>query len=518
MGFFGPGSPFDADVEQATDEKNTTEEWGKILDICDKVGSSSQNAKDCLSSILRRLKHQDPHVALQAVTLLSACVNNCGKTFHLEVASREFENEFKKIIHKCHPKVSERLLTLLRTWAEGDFKSDPQLNLIPSLYLKLRQDGVEFPSLESTKSPRANQSSRDPNAVDSQKEVEDIARAIELSLKDVSLQNKSKGGPSSSGLYPSVAISNVTEGRKVRALYDFEAAEDNELTFKAGEIIFVTDDTDPNWWKGYNKAGEGLFPSNFVTADLSVEPEQTKLESKKTVQFNDSVKVKKIAKDPADVVIDESKMDRLLHYLHEADPRDASGDPPDIRELADEVNAMGPLIDAELERVDRKHAQLTQLSSDLVEALNLYHSLMREPGGPGPSFIQKPGNYGYMPHLNPQAHPIHQSQYNGNTASNQPYVPPNYPVMPGGVPPSLSNGPPPVSGQYMPEPSRGYPVSSVHQYVNPVPGPPQAQPPPAPQPQLQQFQQVQGPQMPPGNTNSSHNTLHSNFPGKPPLL
>lgn len=68
---------------------------------------------------------------------------------------------------------------------------------------------------------------------------------------------------------------------------------------------------------------------------------------------------------------------------------------------------MGPLIDTELERVDRKHAQLTQLSSDLVEALNLYHSLMREPAGPGPSFIQKPGNYGYMPHPN---HPVHQPQ------------------------------------------------------------------------------------------------------------
>lgn len=40
---------------------------------------------------------------------------------------------------------------------------------------------------------------------------------------------------------------------------------------------------------------------------------------------------------------------------------------------------MGPLIDAELERVDRKHAQLTQLSTNLVDALSLYHSLMRDP-------------------------------------------------------------------------------------------------------------------------------------------
>lgn len=43
---------------------------------------------------------------------------------------------------------------------------------------------------------------------------------------------------------------------------------------------------------------------------------------------------------------------------------------------------MGPLIDSELERVDQKHAQLTQLSSDLVEALSLYHMLMREPQYP----------------------------------------------------------------------------------------------------------------------------------------
>jgi hypothetical protein len=44
----------------------------------------------------------------------------------------------------------------------------------------------------------------------------------------------------------------------------------------------------------------------------------------------------------------------------------------------DQVYRMGPLIDAELEAVDRRHAQLTRLSTELVDALNLYHQLMHE--------------------------------------------------------------------------------------------------------------------------------------------
>lgn len=74
--------------------------------------------------------------------------------------------------------------------------------------------------------------------------------------------------------------------------------------------------------------------------------------------------------------------------------------------LLEQVNNMGPLIDAELERVDRKHAQLTQLSSDLVEALNLYHTLMREP-----QYSTLPKAYAMPPQMNHAHLPSHVSYF-----------------------------------------------------------------------------------------------------------
>lgn len=46
--------------------------------------------------------------------------------------------------------------------------------------------------------------------------------------------------------------------------------------------------------------------------------------------------------------------------------------------LEQHVNHMLPILDNELERVDRNHAKLTQLSTQLVEAINMYHMLMRD--------------------------------------------------------------------------------------------------------------------------------------------
>ena len=105
----------------------------------------------------------------------------------------------------------------------------------------------------------------------------------------------------------------------------------------------MIDDSDPNWWKGSNQRGEGLFPANFVSTDLDVEPEivltreSSNSSGSKRVQFNEQVVVATLeetaSSSEADVEIDESKIDRMLHALHEADPTGERNDPEDLKIL-----------------------------------------------------------------------------------------------------------------------------------------------------------------------------------------
>ncbi|XP_025927739.1 signal transducing adapter molecule 1 isoform X2 [Apteryx rowi] len=360
---------------------NTAEDWGLILDICDKVGQSRTGPKDCLRSIMKRVNHKDPHVAMQALT--------------------------------GHPKVCEKLKALMVEWTD-EFKNDPQLSLISAMIKNLKEQGVTFPAIGSQAAEQAKASpalvAKDPGTVANKKEEEDLAKAIELSLKEQRQQQAAL-----STLYPSTSsllTNHKHEGRKVRAIYDFEAAEDNELTFKAGELITILDDSDPNWWKGETHQGIGLFPSNFVTADLSAEPEMMKAE-KKTVQFSDEVQVETIEPEPEPVYIDEDKMDQLLQMLQSADPSDDQPDLPELLHLEESVfllldcgslgsykspeslcwkledtltlpfyfsmcHQMGPLIDEKLEDIDRRHSELSELNVKAMEALSLYNKLMNE--------------------------------------------------------------------------------------------------------------------------------------------
>merc|ERR1719510_1940940 len=49
------------------------------------------------------------------------------------------------------------------------------------------------------------------------------------------------------------------------ALYDYQAADDTEISFDPGQVITHIDQIDPGWWQGLAPDGNyGLFPANYV--------------------------------------------------------------------------------------------------------------------------------------------------------------------------------------------------------------------------------------------------------------
>ncbi|RHZ35876.1 SH3 domain-containing protein [endosymbiont GvMRE of Glomus versiforme] len=75
------------------------------------------------------------------------------------------------------------------------------------------------------------------------------------------------------------------------AKYSFSAKEETELDFKAGDIIFVIDDSDDVWWLGrkFGSNGsieEGVFPRNYVEREKVDEQYQSQILQPTNPPFN----------------------------------------------------------------------------------------------------------------------------------------------------------------------------------------------------------------------------------------
>ncbi|KAK0404375.1 hypothetical protein QR680_017428 [Steinernema hermaphroditum] len=363
MPIFGEtSSPFDEIVEKATDEKTTCENWSLMLDISDRVASDGVKApKQCLLSIRKRLNNRDPHVIAFALSLLDCVWCNAGATFRREVSSKDFCSELKAKATYSNRIIAEKTRLLIKKWVSEECKSDPSLALIESLYHDLLAEGLTF----ETNEPKKTQAfSNDPNVVMSAKEEEELAIALANSMKDIELEKRA-----TTSYYPTASLSNGEKQKRtptehqVRALYDFEAAEDNELSFVTGEIITVTDDSDPNWWRGIGPKGSGLFPSSFVTLDLS-EPSPVPQDEPIQQQFAN--------------VIDGNVLDRCIELLQECDPRGERPDPPELAMVEEASIAQGKLIDEKLANIDKEYNMLVRIDMKIRNVLALYDNAVQQ--------------------------------------------------------------------------------------------------------------------------------------------
>ncbi|KAI9824276.1 MAG: hypothetical protein M1832_002084 [Thelocarpon impressellum] len=76
----------------------------------------------------------------------------------------------------------------------------------------------------------------------------------------VPVESAPTAGPTSGA----AGASTTLKGPSATALYDYEAAEDNELSFAEGSKITGLEFPDEDWWFGHFGGKTGLFPSNYV--------------------------------------------------------------------------------------------------------------------------------------------------------------------------------------------------------------------------------------------------------------
>jgi signal transducing adaptor molecule len=202
---------------------------------------------------------------------------------HRELASRAFTDALLRLANdrNTHQQVKAKILERMQEWAEM-FK-DPDLGIMKDQYHRLKSQN---PNLHPPSAPSKSRLTD----IDRQKEEEELQMALKLSIQDKatqaqaksSQQQSSSSGPSQSQpaaqpqTVPGTTAATVS---RVRALFDFQATDPDELTFRKGDIIAVLESVYKDWWKGFLKGQTGIFPLNYVEKLADPTPEELQREA-----------------------------------------------------------------------------------------------------------------------------------------------------------------------------------------------------------------------------------------------
>ncbi|KAM4022532.1 target of Myb1 membrane trafficking protein-like [Anomaloglossus baeobatrachus] len=143
------GTPVGQRIEKATDGSLRSEDWALNMEICDIINETEEGPKDAIRALKKRIVgNKNFQEVMLALTILEACVKNCGHRFHVLAAHQEFVEGVlvRAILPKNNPPaiVHDKVLNLIQAWADA-FRSTPDLTGVVAVYEDLRRKGLEFP-------------------------------------------------------------------------------------------------------------------------------------------------------------------------------------------------------------------------------------------------------------------------------------------------------------------------------------------------------------------------------------
>ncbi|KAJ3614459.1 hypothetical protein NHX12_018031 [Muraenolepis orangiensis] len=141
--------------ERATNAALPSEDWGLNMEICDIINETDEGPKDAVKAIKKKIvANNNFREVMLTLTVLEACVKNCGHRFHVLIAAQDFIEGVlvRAILPKYNPPLRSQTGCSMQiayantasSWADA-FRSFPPLSGVVSVYEDLKRRGLEFP-------------------------------------------------------------------------------------------------------------------------------------------------------------------------------------------------------------------------------------------------------------------------------------------------------------------------------------------------------------------------------------
>ncbi|NXA35996.1 GGA3 protein, partial [Eudromia elegans] len=130
--------------DKATNPSNRQEDWEYIIGFCDQINKELEGPQIAVRLLAHKIQSPQEWEAVQALTVLEACMKNCGRRFHNEVGKFRFLNELIKVVSpkylgdRISEKVKTKVIELLYSWTVAL----PEESKIKDAYYMLKRQGI----------------------------------------------------------------------------------------------------------------------------------------------------------------------------------------------------------------------------------------------------------------------------------------------------------------------------------------------------------------------------------------
>ena len=143
-------------IEEAVDDDIDIENWdysnSDDPDICDLILTTDGGDLMAVRAIRKKFQKSissSPKAAIASLNILENCVRNCGKDFIVHVCQKDYIEDLVYIAtsepNDLNESVRTKLLALVQSWA-FEFSSDRDLRGIAEVYMRLKDEGMDFPA------------------------------------------------------------------------------------------------------------------------------------------------------------------------------------------------------------------------------------------------------------------------------------------------------------------------------------------------------------------------------------